>query len=244
MYSINNFNLLYTDHRPWPLPTGNWAYYQEWNNALFLHWKVPAEDLVPLIPANLTLDLHDNCAWVSLVAFSMEKIRPRGIPSLSAVSNFLEINVRTYVTKDNKPGVYFLNIEADKYLSVLIARYLSGLPYEQAAVKKHFMHLGFFYSSENKKKGFKLSTGFDVREPIVNGTVLDQWLTERYCLYLDTKGSLYRYEIHHRPWKLHTISFQDVEADYRISNLSLNGTPHLAHYSNGVQVLAWKREKV
>jgi hypothetical protein len=31
-----------TAHRPYLLPAGPWRYYQEWNEALFLHWRVPA----------------------------------------------------------------------------------------------------------------------------------------------------------------------------------------------------------
>jgi uncharacterized protein YqjF (DUF2071 family) len=242
--SIDNINLLYTDHRPWPLPAGRWIYYQEWNNALFLHWKVPANDLLPLIPAGLTLDLYDNCAWVSLVAFTMEKIRPRGIPAIPAISDFHEINIRTYVTSQHKPGVYFLNIEAEKYLSVKIARYLSGLPYEKATIERKFTHVGHSYASVNSKKGFELSIGFEPVAHVEHTTPLDQWLTERYCLYLNSKGSLYRYNIHHRPWTFEQMYLNDTKTTYQIGNISLAHPPDLAHYSNGVQVLAWKREKV
>ena len=36
-------------HRPWNLPTTSWKFYQEWNNAIFLHWKVNPETLKPFI---------------------------------------------------------------------------------------------------------------------------------------------------------------------------------------------------
>lgn len=117
------------DHRPWELPATRWTYYQEWNRALFLHWKVPQDLLRPLVPPGLELDVHDGETWVSLVAFTMEQIRPRGLPAVGFVSNFEEINLRTYVRVGNKPGVYFLSIEAGNVLSAFIARNLSGLPY-------------------------------------------------------------------------------------------------------------------
>jgi hypothetical protein len=243
MYSTDDI-LLHTDHRPWALPSGSWAYYQEWNRVLFMHWKVPVGELQPLLPPNLSLDLHDNHAWISLVPFTMNEIRPRRLPAFAPICNFHEINVRTYVTAANKPGVYFLSIEASKYLSAFIARQLSGLPYEKAVMDRQFTHVGFGYTSINKRKGFELSTAFDVLDPIEEKTPLDIWLTERYCLYTSTKGSLYRYDIHHQPWDLRGANVYSLTLNYKIGNIQLTTPPDLAHYSNGVQVIAWKRQKV
>lgn len=243
MYLTDNI-LFHTSHRPWALPTGKWAYYQEWNRVLFMHWKVPAHELQALLPPGVELDLYDNQAWISLVPFTMNEIRPRRIPAFAPISNFHEINVRTYVTCNNKPGIYFLNIEASKYLSTRIARYLSGLPYEQAQMDRKFTHVGFGYGSVNKRKGFELSASFDVGEPIEDKTALDLWLTERYCLYLNAKEILYRYDVHHRPWPLRRTDVYSLKINYRIGNINLTTPPDLAHYSEGVQVIAWKREKV
>lgn len=243
MHTINDI-ILHSSHRPWALPTGKWAYYQEWNRVLFMHWKVPANELQSLLPAHLTLDLYDNNAWISLVPFTMEQIRPNGIPAFAPVSNFHEINIRTYVIKDNKPGVYFLNIEAGNYLSARIARYLSGLPYEPAHIQRLSQDTRALYSSRNKKKGFELTATFEPGEHIENKSPIDHWLTERYCLYLDYKGSLYRYDIHHRPWDLQRAVIHDLKVNYRIGAVSLTNPPDLAHYSNGVQVIAWKREQL
>src|SRR5690606_7655888 len=106
-----------TKHRTYDLPEGKWIYYQEWNRAVILHWEVTVEVLQKLVPQKLKIDTFDGSAYVSLVAFTMEKIRPRYLPSVSLISNFDEINIRTYIDNDNKKGVYFLNIEAGKLLS-------------------------------------------------------------------------------------------------------------------------------
>ncbi|HUH26163.1 MAG TPA: DUF2071 domain-containing protein, partial [Flavobacterium sp.] len=116
MYTIKEL-LQHTEHRPWKHPKQTYSYYQEWNNALFFHWKVDKEELQKQLPKNLELDLYEGEAWISLVPFTMQKIRPRLLPSLSFISDFDEINLRTYVVKNGKPGVYFLNIEAGKKLS-------------------------------------------------------------------------------------------------------------------------------
>jgi uncharacterized protein YqjF (DUF2071 family) len=46
-----------TEHRPWPVPSGQWQYYQEWNNALFVHWEVELSELQHFVPKELEIDL-------------------------------------------------------------------------------------------------------------------------------------------------------------------------------------------
>lgn len=92
-----------TEHRSWLPPEKSWSFYQEWNDAVFLHWEVPYDDLRALVPSDLTLDNFEGKYYVSIVAFKMEKIRPRHLPAVSFISNFYEINVRTYVTAQEKP---------------------------------------------------------------------------------------------------------------------------------------------
>ena len=231
-------------HRPWTLPNGQWSYYQEWNNALFLHWKVSTEELTKLIPSNISVDTFSGDSWVSLVAFTMEQIRPRCLPSVSTISDFHEINVRTYLTQDNKQGVYFLNIEAEKQISTFVAKLLTGLPYEKATIDRKNKGKNQKYIATNKSKGFQLDTTFTVKQKITNKSELDNWLTERYCLYLDKGNKLYRYEIHHKPWELNQVEILNLTTDYKIGNISLNRKPDLTHYSDGVKVIAWQRQNL
>jgi uncharacterized protein YqjF (DUF2071 family) len=231
-------------HRPWALPDGKWVYYQEWNHSLFLHWKISVEVLKPLIPKGLIVDTFKGESWISLVAFTMDKIRPRGLPAISVFSTFHEINLRTYVTRNNKPGVYFLNIEVQKQLSAWTAKILSGLPYGKANIEREQDDTHQIYSSFNRKKGFKLNAEFITKERIYNKTELDKWLTERYCLYFDLHSKLYRYEIHHHQWELHNIELKVLTIDYRIGNLTLDKKPDLVHFSDGVKVIAWPRQRI
>lgn len=112
------------EHRPWPLPCGKWKYYQEWNNAVFLHWRVDHNELRKYVPDALEIDLYNGEAWVSLVAFTMEKIRPRNLPAFPPISDFDEINIRTYVKYNNKQGVYFLSIEGGNKISCKVSNIL------------------------------------------------------------------------------------------------------------------------
>lgn len=210
--------LLETTHRPYAYPDTKWLYYQEWNEVLFLHYETSLEILQELVPDELTIDTFNGKAYVSVVPFKMEKIRPRYLPSVKFVSNFGEINVRTYVEKDGKKGVYFLNIEAEKYISVFISKKLSGLPYEKSDIKMEGTH----YQSQNLEKEFYLNTQFSIGKDLNDKSELDLWLTERYCLYIENKKDLYRYEIHHKEWALQGVDLNQLDLNYQIKNLYLN----------------------
>lgn len=228
-------------HRPFELPNGPWVYYQEWNKALFLHWTIPFEVLRKHVPSKLKIDTFDGICYVSLVAFTMEKIRPKFLPSIAFISDFDEINLRTYIDNDNKKGVYFLNIEAGKSLSSFIAKSISGLPYEKSNIKRTVKS----YKSVNSKKGFSLDAEFNIEPALNHKTKLDKWLTERYCLYLDNDHELYRYDIHHKEWQLKGVTIMNLDMAYKIGEINLTARqPDLAHYSDGIKVIAWKRQKL
>jgi uncharacterized protein len=228
-------------HRPFELPVGSWKYYQEWNNALFLHWEIPLEILRKLVPEVLPIDSHDGKYYVSLVAFTMQKIRPKYLPAVKFISDFHEINVRTYIDNGGRKGVYFINIEAEKHLSAFVARYLSGLPYEKSVIQRTVKT----YNSTNAEKKFILDVQFEVKENLLVKSDLDKWLTERYCLYVDVNNNVYRYDIHHREWELKNVGINSLHLDYKIGDIDLSAkAPGLAHYSDGVKVLAWARSKV
>ena len=77
---MNDITTILNDvsHRPWEIPKGNLAYYQEWNDALFLHFRVDEKNLRELVPAEIELDtpypstssrfslkfLRDKCAYL------------------------------------------------------------------------------------------------------------------------------------------------------------------------------------
>lgn len=230
-----------TKHRPYDYPSGKWTYYQEWNNVLFFHWEVSADVLRPLVPKALNIDTLNGKAYISVVAFTMQKIRAKNLPAIKFISDFDEVNVRTYIDNGHKKGVYFLNIEAEKPLSVFIAKALSGLPYEKANIRRTHNQ----YSSSNPKKGFYLDTGFDILAPVTEKTTLDHWLTERYCLYLNKDERLYQYDIHHKEWEIKNVAVKRLKLGYKIGGIDLTGrAPDRTHYSDGVKVVAWRRTKI
>lgn len=229
-----------TEHRPWKIPKGNWKFYQEWNKAIFLHWQVSLSDLKPFIPDELKIDLFEGKPWISLVAFTMENIRPRYLPPFSLLSNFDEINIRTYVTCNQKAGVYFLSIEGGKRLSCKVARAISELPYRYSDMERSAQT----YQSSNPEFADRLKMVYQVGKAKSRKDQLDTWLTERYALFQDTEQAINEFEIHHAAWPLNEIEIDMLELDYPRFKKLLKNKPDKALYSKGVQVLAWGKERL
>ena len=107
---------------------------QSWHDLMFAHWPVDAETLRALVPAIFELDRFDGATWLGIVPFHMTNVTPRLVPALPWVSAFPELNVRTYVTVDGKPGVFFFSLDAGNPLAVGAARALLNLPYFSATM--------------------------------------------------------------------------------------------------------------
>ncbi len=240
-----------TAHRPWSLPQRPWVMAQSWQGLLFAHWRVPPENLRKLIPAGLELDLFAGEAWLGIVPFSMRDVHPRATRNLPKVSAFPELNVRTYVTRDGKPGVWFFSLDAGSRVAVRVARRLFHLPYYDAAMSSRREGEWVRYSSRRTDARGE-AAAFEARyrpiSPIFHAErgTLDHWLTERYCLYcVNGAGALFRAEIQHKAWSL-----QRAEAEMtantmaQSSGIDLADAAPLLHYVERLDVLTWYLERL
>src|SRR5438045_240507 len=103
-----------------------------WHDLLFAHWPVSPDLFRKHIPSRLKIDLFDGEAWIGIVPFRMSDVRLRVAPSPPGFSSFPELNVRTYVTDGEKPGVWFFSLDATNRLAVEIARRWFHLQYFHA----------------------------------------------------------------------------------------------------------------
>ncbi|MCW7456920.1 DUF2071 domain-containing protein [Leptospira bandrabouensis] len=226
----------YKKHRPWEMPNRHWFWYQEWNDVLFLHYQIQEKDLRKLVPDFLELDSFEGSYFVSVVAFTMNQIYIRNTFPIGYFSNFHEVNLRTYVKNKNKPGVYFLSIEAEKLIPTVMAKLLSGLPYEHSNIVRS----PNFYYMNGKRSQIKID--FTVGNKNENLKGIDLWLTERYCLYKDNSKNQIPLEVHHKPWDLYHCELKNLEIKYQKFNEYLDfNHPSLYHYSPGVKVIAWNQ---
>lgn len=220
---------------------------QRWSNLLFIHRPAKVATVRAIVPAALTLDVYEGTAWVSVTPFYLSHLRARGVPPIPGVSEFPELNVRTYVTYGGKPGVYFFSLDAGNALAVFGARALYRLPYFRASMAVSESPDGTIHYRSRRTHRNAPAAAFQARyrpagpeSPSKPGT-LDHWLTERYCLYaIDTNRRVYRAEIHHRPWSLHPAELeieQDTMAE--AAGLTLPPEPRRLAFSRRIDVVVW-----
>jgi uncharacterized protein YqjF (DUF2071 family) len=235
------------DHRPYPLPGGTWALAMNWHDLLFMHWLVPKEALRPLVPPALEVDTFEGSAWIGVVPFRMTGVRPRFLPSVPALSDFPEINVRTYVTAGGRPGVWFFSLDAHNKVAVRLARASYGLPYFDARMSCETRPDGTVaYRSERTHRGaaparFAASYRPTGELPGSRPGTLEHFLTERYCLYSAGRGGrVRRGEIHHQLWPLREaeVEVEELEMTGQIG-LQLPDTQPVLHFSERLDVFAW-----
>jgi uncharacterized protein YqjF (DUF2071 family) len=242
--------LAITEHRAYPYPGSPWVMTQSWNDLLFAHWPFQPDTVRALIPTQMELETFDGAAWIAVVPFKMRNVRPRMTPLVPILSDFLELNVRTYVSVNGIPGVYFFSLDANSLLGVEGARLLFHLPYYYAEMQVSECEGVFHYRSERvDKRG--LAAGLDVRYAPKSDVIqakpgsLEHFLTERYCLYtISGDNNLLRAHIHHAPWPL-----QEAHADFSSNTmlspigLAVSGQP-LLHYAKSLPTVEWPPEVV
>jgi len=243
--------LFATAHRPWPLPTAPWIMTQRWNDLLFLHYSLDPELVRAKVPNVLTLDTYRQRAWVTVAPFWINHLRPPGVPSVPWFSNFNEINVRTYVSYDGKPGVYFFSLDASNLSAVWGARVFYRLPYWQASMKvsgKGKTTIKYDSKRQHGPKPAELKCSYgpaSARTFHARPSSLEHFLTERYCLYTATRNRLYRGDIHHLPWDL-----QDAQVEMQQNTmaqptgLQLAPEADIAFFARELKVLFWAPERL
>lgn len=240
------------DHRPWPMPAGPWLQEQHWNNVLFVHWPTPHERIQPFIPEGLELETYDGSAWLGIVALRLSGVHLRNLPSVPFASEFLQLNLRTYVRAEDKPGIYLFSADVSNPLVVTAARQLFFAPCWNAEMSYSAdAELNLFSSTRDDPNAptATFSASYGPISPMYNAEpgTLDHWLIERYCVYTaDPSGQLFRSEAHHFPWPL-----QRAEALIGANTLTLpqgvelgEMDPLLCHYAHGLQALMWGIERV
>lgn len=138
--------------------------YQKWRQLLFLHWQFNASEIQRTLPAGLFVDTFEGNAYLGLVPFFMKDVRPRFLPALPCISNFQELNVRTYVhDRNGTPGVWFYSLDANQWLAVFLARTFYNLPYQHAQMSaKRSQQQGVIeYCSQRRGTAANLASHFN-----------------------------------------------------------------------------------
>jgi hypothetical protein len=243
-FRIDSFPKTEFSNRPWAPPRTPWVLRQRWLDLLFAHWPVPATALRSLVPPALTIQEFEGTSWVGIVPFEIQGLSWRPLPDLPYFSAFPELNLRLYVEVDDRPGVWFISLDADNAAAVFGARTAFALPYWRAQISMRREGGAVSFRSVRRRQP---EVAFDITyrpvgEPATSAPgTLDYFLTERYCLYTVVRGRLRRLEIDHPPWQL-----RRAVAEIRTNTLaSAQGVPldttraPLLHFSRSQDVIAW-----
>jgi uncharacterized protein YqjF (DUF2071 family) len=234
-----------TGHRPWPVPDRPWLMAQTWADLLFAHWRVDPDELRRVMPAQLPLDTCDGAAWIGVTPFRVEGFRLRNTPPLPLLHAFPELNVRTYVTIDDRPGIHFFSLDAGSRLAVESARRIYRVPYFHARMGVRGRGDRVEFESERTQEDGPpagLAISYQAAGPAAEPAPgsLEYFLTERYCLYtLDERQRVLRGDIHHPPWRIRPATAQlDHNTMGRQIGLDLAGDP-LVHLAERQDVVFW-----
>jgi len=227
--------------------------YQNWHHLLFLHWDVPAMELQSLLPPGVTLDTFEGKAYVGLVPFTVTGARPVMVPPLPWISNFHEINVRTYVHVGGRdPGVWFFSLDASSSIAVAAARAAYKLPYFSANIELAANAAVDFHSQRTDERG-QLPANAHLRYAPIEGPTfhaapgtIEHFLLERYILYtVDENRQLHRARIHHQPYPVQKADTPLVdETLIWAAGIKRPEQPALRHYAREVNVKVYSLEKV
>ena len=222
---------------------------QHWGKLLFMHWRIEADLLRPLIPAQLEIDTCNGSSWIGVIPFTMWGIRASFLPPIPGTSAFHELNVRTYVTYNGVPGVWFFSLDAASRLAVWGARKFYSLPYFNARMSLQQEGNSIIYSSvrwDNRGAPASFNGAWTIGErlPQSHPGSLEFFLTERYCLYSEHRGEVYRADIHHQPWLLLSADLTSLNSTMVESHglPTPSGDP-LLHYAEHLSVDIWPLKK-
>ena len=231
-------------------------FHQSWRQLLFLHWCISPESIQSRLPKGLTVDTWNGSAYLGIIPFRMMHLRPSFAFPIPAISNFVEINLRTYVRdRYNRPGVWFFSLDTQNGLGNWIARRFFHLNYRFAQTEfteksdKNYKCLVQLKNPSFEQQIFEWEESTNEFMPSKSPNSLECFLTERYRLfsYDQTNRQLFSGQISHKPYRLnrpilHSYS-SDLIADNNFQFTSL-GEPDSVLASSGTDVRVFGIKRV
>ena len=239
------------DRHPRQPPDGPWIMVQRWHDLLFAHWRCAPADLRPLIPSPLEIETFDGSAWIGVVPFYMTGVRLRLAPPVPTAHAFPELNVRTYVTLDGRPGVWFFSLDCASILAVIGARLGIHLPYFRAAMQMTWQDDGSIVYKSQRWPIAGTTARFDGQYRGTGAAAApapgtrEHFLTERYCLYASSGKRIWRADIYHPRWNLEGAR-ASFSSNTMITAIGVrpDDTEVLLHFAKFQDVRVWPPRRV
>jgi uncharacterized protein YqjF (DUF2071 family) len=219
--------MVQTERLPWLLG-------QTWSELLFAHWHLDPAELERSLPRGVEPDVHEDRAWIAIVAFRMLGSRPLLAPRRTALPPIPELNVRTYVRVGGVPGVWFISLDASSRFFVNAGRALFGLPYRLARMTTVSADGRVHYVSTRRDACFAAAyEPCGPAAPAERGS-LEHFLVERYRLFALRGKRLITALVTHEPWPLQPARARLDVNEMAPAGLEFRGEP-LLHYAKSVE---------
>jgi uncharacterized protein YqjF (DUF2071 family) len=215
-----------------------------WERTLFIHYEADPALLQRQIP--FQVDLYDGRAFVSLVAFTLSRMRPRiggrlGAWLFQPIATHEFLNVRTYVRHGGETGIYFLAEWLSNPLSVRLGPRIFGLPYRLGTLTYRQAADGCtLHGSVGAREGQFVYEG-KIRGTDFAPSEADsptEFVLERYTAFTERKKRARFFRVWHSPWE-QTPAEIEVKADSLIASTGpwwKNASYVGANYSPGAEV--------
>ncbi|MGC1480769.1 MAG: DUF2071 domain-containing protein [Chthoniobacterales bacterium] len=224
-------------------PAGAAVMFQKWRHLLFLHWEVDAAEIQARLPHGLEVDVFEGKAYVGVIPFFMQDVRPAMCPPVYWLSDFLELNVRTYVRdREGRAGVWFFSLDCSQPVAVAVARSFFKLPYFRARMRAQVGPKSRLVYYDCRRKGERGRAHYEYRASGAAARArsgsLDEFLVERYRLFAYRNRRLFAGSVWHDPYEIapaETVQWSARPMD--LAGFDVGGLPpDHAVVSSGVDV--------
>lgn len=211
-----------------------WIMKQTWEHNLFVHFPIKKEQLQKLVPQQIPLDTFDGYCWISIIPYKTTNLHFRGMPQVKGMSQYVGLNLRTYVTLNGIRGVYFFQLATNQKISSKMAKIFYQLPFFYSPMELKEMNDHFTFHEERFFCQYTpISKPFYSKE-----NSIEEFLLERYRFYtLSKKGKVKCCDIVHQPWQIQKVHVELYNNEILKSAgiFITNGKP-ISHYSKKVHV--------
>ena len=186
---------------------GDPLFLARWDRAVFINYRADPEILQRYVP--FPLDLRDGDAFVSIVTFTLVRMRPRLGGRLaewlvSPIGTHEFLNIRTYVRHRGEPGIFFLAEWLPNRLSVFLGPRTFGLPYRFGQLRyDHVAEGSNLRGSVDGREGSLRYEG-SVHSPKFTSCEtgsLSEFMLERYTAFTHRGNRRRLFRIWHPPWQ-------------------------------------------
>lgn len=210
-------------HAPEPISAtapglaGRQIMHQWWKDITFLHWRVDAATVAPLLPSGTRPDVFDGSSWVGLIPFRLVGGGAGRGPAIPWLGTFAETNVRLYsVDRTGRRGVVFRSLETSRLAAVFGSRLIFGVPYCWARMRVRHIGNDIEYTTTRRWPGARGTASRAVVRPDLDHVVEDElsnFLTARWGLHTRWAGRTLFIPNEHERWPLRQAGLQHLSDD-------------------------------